>query len=191
MIAKQANDISKNALDSSRADDRRNFELGQQSYNSQSKAYQESAKQYITERTPYLQASDFEVHQGAIGQNPNGTYVLSNISSTPVKIIETSTVLYLFQKEPTIDSFAFKKLLMNRYVIKETPADIKWSLDTPLSETNHKLIFENGWYLYAARSIRYRNLITGKIRVYKFVFKFKPIVDNPVYDLIYSENFDE
>jgi hypothetical protein len=90
-----------------------------------------------------------------------GVYA-STITDEQVKIADTA-----------IQKFGDKYFLLSSYIVKESPLKGEYGNDTALTNDEVAIINSFHWRTYFIGYIRYQNIITGKMRIYKFTIELE------------------
>ncbi|MDB5139982.1 MAG: hypothetical protein JWR12_1898 [Mucilaginibacter sp.] len=163
--------------------------------NAQIASLKETQRQFNIINKSYIQVSQFDTIK-INGYNQIYKYEITNIGNQPAKIINANSYVFFTQKVMSYKDLqdyiisqhvAPQKEDDNSYVIKGS--SITKSVNSYLDITNDidKLVKSGVCRIYVMGELKYKNLVTDKLYIYKFatVYNFGVGVG---YKMIYNEN---
>lgn len=169
-----------------------NNDLIKKSINAQIASIKETQRQFEIGNEPYLQSempiftSGFEV-----GQPTEVEYQIQNLGNYPVKILKMGLVVATKVVPPDFSEvYASNPIggMQNYYVINGIPNSPYRSNTTALTENQVANVKSGKWFVYTIGFVKYQNLVTKKIREYRFMTKSD--IFNQVHSFIINDNVD-
>lgn len=171
----------------------------EQSYKISQKSFNETVNQFNKSNTPYIQAGEFAISEIKEGMPLFINYIFLNITNVPVKIIKQRSLVKFGVnriQEKDFINIPFEQSI-NQYLIKDAAITNKTTFfNEPANQNDVEEVNDEKNYFYIMKEIVYQNLVTKKVRHYKFQIKVKRVsstsVTNFTYiEFLYNENFDE
>jgi hypothetical protein len=191
-------DLAKKDFDERSKRDYASLELTKKSFEAQMKSISQQHEEFESQNAPFLQVTGITLSEIIVGKELNLAFELENISGTPVKIIS-------YKRKSQLAPIDFKDVKapteMNNtaeiYLVRGASAPLKAQISSKIVSIDTVNLRRTGGFFYYAREIKYRNLVNGKIRFYRFQVKVKPlygtatVANNTYYEFIYNENEDK
>ncbi|WP_295671751.1 hypothetical protein [uncultured Mucilaginibacter sp.] len=190
-------DIQKRAFEGSSLDSKERFKRDTTALGLQIQSLKQNQKQFIKQNEPYLQVyiDSISINKSIINyKRADIFYTLVNLTPIPVKIIsQKGNEIFSFKPPVNISNAPLVDAGdINYYVIKESPQNRKLTITTNLYEEDIKNIMEGKWSTYWIDEISYENLISGKIKTYKFSVKITRFNNRGTYsEFINNDNSEE
>lgn len=195
--------LSKLAIQKSDSNYKKSAHLSEKTFGISEKSFKETVKQFENANTPFLQVHDISISPINIAQDIYISYSLNNLSEIPVKlisytgknIVENSTL----NNRYVIDNIDFDAI-NNSYVIKGVSNETKVTFfDSNFMKKKELIDYINDkdCYFHIEREIKYKNLITNKIRFYRFKIKIKRVLgssifsENTYFEFLVNDNTDK
>lgn len=156
-----------------------------------------SNKALILSNTPYIQFDNFDVLYNDTTKRILVNVTMSNVGQYPAQMVDIRQV-FVFGK--VTDSASLKAnttykaypVTFNRYLMKEQPIEIPFEPSKPLDNAMYDSVKNGKGSIYFAGVLRYKNLISDKIRTYNFAFEVIQALPNRSQHVAwYSYNEDE
>ena len=172
----------------------------EKSYKISEQAFNETVNQFNKSNTPFIQSGEFKVSKTTVGQPFFVNSILQNITNIPIKVLKQ-------RRDAKIDKNPYKdkdfenikyQYETNQYLIKEGVFTNKTTIiPEPITREDSTIIDHKDFYVYIIKECIYQNLVTKKIRHYKYQVKLKYIANskalenNTYVEFLYNENYDE
>jgi len=155
--------------------------LAQQSVRSQIRSLEQTQRNFGLENEPFIEIENVTItSEPTIGKNFYIQYELDNLKNIPVFILSELTYMVYSYTDSVSVNKKFQDtdfVPLNKYLIKESQV-IKGSAAN-IDDNLMKLFREDkDLHLYYIKLFKYKDLISGKIRIYKAVVKLKYIFGN-------------
>lgn len=195
-------ELSKIAILKSDSNYKKSAYLSQKAFAISEKSFEESVKQFNNSNSPYIQVEDFMLSGINVNQDIYITYSLHNLSDIPVKLmsyrgqnlVENIPLNY----KSIVDNIDYDAIT-NKYLIKGAELEYKVTFyESSITKDKQVIDILNNrdFCFFIEREIKYKSLITNKIRFYRFKVKIKRILgssfypNNTYFEVIKNENVD-
>jgi hypothetical protein len=185
--------VTKKGIENSNRNYENSFKISEKSFN-------ETVSQFNKSNTPYIQIEDFNVSNITESNPVFVKYAITNLTNIPVKITKQRSIVIISKTPFTQADIEKEKYAKNdnHYLIKGAYLDVKTTItDNRITKKECDIINHKDFYIFLFKEIVYENLVTKKIRHYKFQVKLKKtngsdaVVNNTFVEFLYNENYDE
>lgn len=162
---------------SSTVNNRKKFILDSTTTQAQIDALNESRKQFTVANKPYLQVDNIRLDTFQVNKEITISFDVKNLGNYPVKIIENKNGLATKVVPPDTINSAYQTGNSNYtspIITKDNPATIILTDNRVLTNDRFNLVSNGYWWIYCYGDIKYKNLITGTVETYSYMFKVKP-----------------
>lgn len=157
--------------------DTTNTRLNRQALQTQINATKENQNQFLAANEPYLNIYSIEIIQFAVGKPLIISIGIENLGNYACKIIEDKTEFFFKTVPPEFneiyDSHPAKSDRLNSYLSKEKSMETTFSTSS-ISANQYMVVAESNFFIFFNAYFKYRNIITGAIKIYKFQARMKP-----------------
>lgn len=186
--AKRANDLTREAFDSSQIENQRTYDLNKTAFDIQVQSLKEAAKQFEIGNQPHLQFQDFTIKAWSKGKPIAFTYVIKNMGNHPVKLYQMRTGFKISSNASDKDSArkTFPITPTTQYITKDNPAPKTFKTTTYIPDAIFDMLISGGLSFFYLGEVFYVNTVTNK--KYKYLFTVKLDVITQTTTLLENDN---
>jgi hypothetical protein len=183
--------LQEKAIKSNDIDSKERFKRDTAALGLQIQSLKQNQQQFIKQNEPYLQVYIDSIQ--FINKKERIVYTMVNLTPIPVKIIAQKAMVWKTPIEPVSkESDLLVGADINYYVIKESPQTRVLTSSDTLTSQEIKWIIDGYHFTYWKAEFKFQNLISTKIKTYRFMVKLTKLKDKRTYtDFIYNENSEE
>ncbi len=165
------------------------------------RTYNLQKEDYQLQNQAFLQLSKPKIEFSRIDNFPTLSFTINNLKSEPAKIISSSSFFFedlpknkaLGSKEyerieKKYDTLKYVDNATNIYVVKETPAELNYTVYQKIHNDTLILLRNGKLDVYLFGQFLYYNLLTNTLSQYKFGIEFLGYNPNEGYRFLYSDN---
>lgn len=177
-ISEKNYELAKKAFEESKKSGEQTTKIADESLRMQVSSLNEIQKQFKLTNEPYLNLASSSIQLFESGKPLITKLNIENLGKYPCKVIECRTIITIKVMPPEFNELN-KSIhnytdLLNKYIINEKPIISPFSTTVPISENQFNMVTKSTWFIYFTGFIKYKNIITNKIKTYKFQLKMKP-----------------
>lgn len=183
--------LAKDAFDESKKSGQEATQLANKSLETQIGSLKENQKQFSISNEPFLSIASSNIELFEVGKPLLSKIKIENLGNYPCKVIECKTIITIrivptdfkevFKIEPSYSD------ILNKYILHDNPVPSPFGTIIPLNENQVTMVKEANYFVFLTGYIKYQNIISKKIKTYKFQLKMKPGYET---ENIINENVD-
>jgi len=183
--------MQREAFDSNNKDAISKYKRDTSTFNLQVKALKQNQEQFTKQNEPFIQVyidTIIYINRPRIIIR----YVLTNLTPTPIQVLTFKSFIVPASIEPTFKAFSSKYENAGKfYIIKESPQKRYITRNVITNQQTMEWIKSGFYSVYWECEFTYQNLISYKMRIYRFAVKIGMLADGRIYpEFIYNENKD-
>lgn len=158
------------------------------SLEAQINSLKETHRQFDASNEPYIQVKDPTIVEFNPGVPISVNMHFVNLGNYPVHVLSSATFISTSISPPKINDLKWSSHRFdnfNAYIVKESPISFSNRDPRPLDESRYRAVVEGKYFIYYSGMLIYQNLITKKIKRYKFILKLTP---EQFVEYVYNEN---
>ncbi|OQB62264.1 MAG: hypothetical protein BWX95_01526 [Bacteroidetes bacterium ADurb.Bin141] len=191
-ISEKNYQLAKVAFEESKKSGQEATQLANKTLETQIGTLKENQKQFNISNEPLLSIVNSNIELLEAGKPLLSKVQVINLGNYPCKVIECKTVITIriaapnfkevYQVESTYSD------ILNKYILRDNPVPSPFETSLPLNENQVLMVKTGDYFVYMTGFIRYKNIISNKIKTYKFQLKMKPGYET---ENIINENIDQ
>jgi len=196
--AKRSNSISeknyqlaKDAFEESKKLGQEASRIADKSLNIQINTLKENQQQFKIGNEPFLNIASSNIEVFEVNKPLLSKMKVENLGKYPCKVIECKTVSAIRITPPSFnDVFTIAPNysdILNKYILNDNAVPSPFGTNVLINERQIEAVNKANYFIYTTGYIKYKNIITNKIKTYKFQLKMKPGYET---ENIINENFD-
>ncbi|TAM97802.1 MAG: hypothetical protein EPN39_10515 [Chitinophagaceae bacterium] len=184
--------LAKDAFDESKKSGQEATQLANKSLETQIGTLKENQKQFNISNEPFLSIASSNIELFEVGKPLLTKIKIENLGNYPCKVIECKTIITIRLVPPD-----FKEVykiqpsysdILNIYILHDNPVPSPFGTTVPLNENQVMIVKKDNYFVFLTGYIKYQNIISKKIKTYKFQLKMKPGYET---ENIINENVDD
>ena len=190
-ISEKNYQLAKEAFEESKKSGQNATQIATKSLETQIVTLKEYQKQFDISNDPFLSNANSNIEIFETGKPILAKIQIINLGNYPCKVIDSKIVTAIRKAAPKFnDVYRFEPTysdIINKYILRDNPVPSLFGTIVPLNENQFMVVKTGDYSVYLTGFIRYKNIISNKIKTYKFQLKMKPGYET---ENIINENID-
>lgn len=196
--ARRSNSISENnyklakqAFDESKKSGEEAAKIANKSIETQVNSIKENQKQFQIGNEPYLNIASSNIEVFELGKPALIKIKVENLGKYPCKVIDCKTIIAIRISNPPLNELNniahHYSDILNKYILNDNPVPSPFGTTVPLNENQINAVIKSNYFIFLTGYIKYKNIISNKIKTYSFQLKMKPGYET---ENVVNENLD-
>ncbi len=183
--------LAKDAFEGSKKSGEEASRIAEKLLNTQINSLKENQQQFKIGNEPYLNIASSSIEVFEVGKPLLTKIKVENLGRYPCKVIDCKTLITIRITAPPFSEL--NKIahdysdILNKYILNDNPVPSPFGTIVPISENQISIVTKSNYFIFFTGYIKYKNIITNKIKTYKFQLKMKPGYET---ENVINENID-
>lgn len=190
-ISEKNYQLAKDAFEESKKSGQEASRIADKSLNTQINSLKENQQQFKIGNEPYLNIASSSIEVFENGKPLLTKIKVENLGKYPCKVIDCKTIITIRITAPPfneLNNIAHDYSdILNKYILNDNPVPSPFGTTVPINENQINAVSKSNYFIFLTGYIKYKNIITNKIKTYKFQLKMKPGYET---ENVINENID-
>ncbi len=190
-ISEKNYQLAREAFEESKKSGQEVSRIAEKSLNTQINSLKENQQQFKIGNEPYLNIASSSIEVFENGKPLLAKIKVENLGKYPCKVIDCKTIITIRIAAPPfneLNSIAHDYSdILNKYILNDNPVPSPFGTTVPINENQINAVSKSNYFIFLTGYIKYKNIITNKIKTYKFQLKMKPGYET---ENVINENID-